>query len=162
MYVKKSVQLNCYKRCVNPKAHTYTFSTCFVFSFWYSEERNYKENYTLRNAKDFLVFLENVMYRISCHWTCPSICIICIFRISIVFTRAKHGCQCQIVTFWTSVSILYAVTTLFLFTCEAWDCAPFLSLHSRDFVMAVTREHMEATAFWASEAAASEQATLVD
>jgi len=28
--------------------------------------------------------------------------------------------------------------------------------------MAVTSEHMEGTAFWASEAAASEHATLVD
>lgn len=46
--------------------------------------------------------------------------------------------------------------------CEAQDCVPFLSIHSRDFVMAITSEHMEATAFWASEAAASEQATLVD
>lgn len=46
--------------------------------------------------------------------------------------------------------------------CEAWYCALFLYLHSRDFVVAVTSGHMEATAFWASKPAASEQATLVD
>ena len=74
---------------MNPKAHAFTFSTCFAFSFWHKEERNYKGNYTLSKAKDFIVFLENTVYRIACHWSWPSICIICIFRIPIVFTRAK-------------------------------------------------------------------------
>lgn len=155
------MQLNCYKRYVNPKAHTYTFTTLFVFSVWYNEETSYKENYTLSVAKDFLIFLENITYRIARHWTCPSICSICMFRLPIVFTRTKD---------WLPVSNNDPLNQSFhplhsdnfLFMCEAWDCAPFLSLRSRDFVMAVTSEHMEATAFWASEAAASEQAALVD
>lgn len=58
--------------------------------------------------------------------------------------------------------ILYRVTALLRLRCEVWYCAPFLSLHSRDFVVAVTSEHMEATAFWTSEAAPTEQTKLVD
>lgn len=92
----------------------------------------------------------------------PNLCITCIFKIPIVFASTKVWLPVSSSDLLNQCFHLYTVTALFLFMCEAWDCVPFLSLHSRDFVMAVTSEHMEATAFWASETAASEQATLGD
>lgn len=114
LYECVTLQFNWFKRCVDPKAHVYTFGTCFVIPFWCNEERNYRENYTLSNAKDFVIFFENTMYSIVWHCLCPRLRIMCVFRNPTVLPEPKIGWQCQTVTFWTNPSILYAVTSLFV------------------------------------------------
>lgn len=74
----------------------YTPSTGTVIPSWYNEERNYRENYTLGNAKDF--FKIYFKYSVQ-HWIWPKLCIMCCFGNPFVFPEPKIGWECQIMTF---------------------------------------------------------------
>lgn len=85
---------NCRKRCVSPKAHTYPLSAWFVFHFWcrrkkllYSKQCKGLGKYCVENNMPQYMYICTYIC-IYVHRTCPSICIICVFRIPIVFTRA--------------------------------------------------------------------------